>query len=126
MDWYFFHLRADDGERVVAELEAQDLDFRVAFDGFIKMTTAFGWDQDQHLETLAEAGRRYQTYALVVRPSDPRLAILTREIGNADAKDGYVYLGLVQASTGSALTAQVRTEACKAHGLTAPMCTPNP
>lgn len=126
MDWYFFHLRPDDGDRVVAELEAQDLGSRVAFDGFIKMTTAHRWDQDQRLETLTEAGRSYQTYALEVRPSDPRLAMLTREVESTGTQDGYVYLGLTQADTRSLLAAHVRTEACKAHGLTGPVCTPNP
>jgi hypothetical protein len=110
MDSYKFLLWDDEAERLVTELEQQDVEFQMEFHLFVKKTTQSGWSRDEHLEVL---DNNIETYALSVVPGDSRRLMLTRQ-GDAQC---YWYLGITDMHHQSE---NVYRAACQAHRLVNP------
>jgi len=114
MDDYEFILWDENGDRLIGEIERQDVVFQMEFHLFVEKTSRFGWARSELLETL---DGRYETYVLPVIHGDPRCVMLTRGTQN----DCYTYLGITCEADHREAVYQV---ACQAHDLKCPRRVP--
>ncbi len=113
MDDYEFVLWEAEGDRLVAEIEAQDDDFQEEFYTFVEKTARSGWLRKERLETLDGC---FETYAFFIASNQPRVMLTRPTEGNR-----YTYLGLTMENDPKEA---VYRAACKAHGLNNPRRTP--